>query len=92
MGQVVGSIARHRLEGQSWFGHNIETHIILRLGSLDTPMSSPELAHTWVSEAVYWFDIDGELPAYEKAFPADNEGVRSLFFHALYRHVRLHVL
>jgi hypothetical protein len=32
-------------------------------------MSSPELAHTWVSEAVDWFDIDRELPAYEKGIP-----------------------
>ena len=63
------SAALYRLEGQSWFGHSIETHIILRLGSLDTPLSSPELTHTWVSEAVDWFDIDGELPAYEKGIP-----------------------
>ena len=28
----------------------------------------------------------------KKAFPAGNEGAKSLFFHALYRHVRLHVL
>ena len=31
-------------------------------------------------------------PRMKKAFPAGNEGARSLFFHALYRHVRLHVL
>ena len=44
-------------------------HIILRLGSLDTPLSSQELAHTWVSDAVDWFDIDGMLPKYEKGVP-----------------------
>ena len=46
-----------------------KNHIILRLGSLDTPLSSQELAHTWVSDAVDWFDIDGMLPKYEKGVP-----------------------
>jgi hypothetical protein len=46
-----------------------KTDIILRLVSLDTPLSSQELAHTWVSDAVDWFDIDGMLPKYEKGVP-----------------------
>lgn len=46
-----------------------KTHIILRLGSLDTPLSSQELAHTWVCDAVDWFDIDGCLPKYNKGMP-----------------------
>ena len=59
----------HRCGTQIYAKRDNKTHIILRLGSLDTPLSSPELAHTWVSEAVDWFDIDGELPAYAKGIP-----------------------
>ncbi|MCB1647384.1 MAG: GFA family protein [Pseudomonadales bacterium] len=43
-----------------------KSNIILRLGSLDTPIPSDELAHTWVSHSVEWFDIDGDLPKYDK--------------------------
>ena len=39
-------------------------HVIVRLGSLDTPLDANEFAHTWMSHSVDWFDLDGNLPRY----------------------------
>ncbi|MGR5286394.1 GFA family protein [Vibrio maritimus] len=36
-------------------------HIILRLGSLDSDISSPERAHIWVSQKANWYNPDSEL-------------------------------
>ena len=37
-------------------------HVILGLGSLDTPLDANEVAHTWMSHSVDWFDLDGSFP------------------------------
>ena len=37
-------------------------HIILRLGSLDSEIDSPEKEHIWVSEKANWYCLNSQLP------------------------------
>ena len=41
-------------------------YVVLRLGSLDTPLPSREIAHTWMSERAHWFDLDADLARHEE--------------------------
>jgi len=36
------------------------SHIILRLGTLDSTPCSKEVAHIWLSQKAPWYDLDGE--------------------------------
>jgi len=38
------------------------SHIILRLGSLDSDVESVEKEHIWVSEKANWYSINSQLP------------------------------
>lgn len=42
-----------------------QSHIILRLGSLDTDPASKEVNHIWVSQKASWYDINSSLPQYQ---------------------------
>lgn len=42
------------------------SHIILRLGSLDSKIDSLEKEHIWVSEKADWYCINSQLPECEK--------------------------
>jgi hypothetical protein len=42
------------------------SHIILRLGSLDSDIESPERAHIWTSEKANWYCINSQLPEHEE--------------------------
>ncbi len=42
------------------------SHLILRLGSLDSDLYSPEKEHIWVSQKASWYCIDSKLPLREK--------------------------
>mgnify|MGYP000011004604 CR=1 FL=1 len=41
-------------------------HIILRLGSLDSDIESPEKAHIWVSEKANWYNIHTQIPEHDQ--------------------------
>ncbi len=41
-------------------------HIILRLGSVDSDLDSPEKEHIWVSQKANWYGIDSQLPQREE--------------------------
>lgn len=38
------------------------THIVLRLGTLDSDIGSSEKEHIWVSQKASWYFIDSHLP------------------------------
>lgn len=38
------------------------SHVILRLGSLDSDISAVEKQHIWVSQKANWFDIGSTIP------------------------------
>lgn len=38
------------------------THIILRLGSLDSDIGAVEKEHIWVSQKASWYSLDAKLP------------------------------
>jgi hypothetical protein len=38
-----------------------QEHIILRMGSLDSDVSSKEYAHIWLSDKASWYEINTEL-------------------------------
>lgn len=41
-------------------------YVVLRLGSLDTPLPGKEIAHTWMSERADWFDLDADLARHDE--------------------------
>ena len=59
----------HHCGTQVYAKRDGKNNIILRLGSLDSDIPGKELAHTWVSEKAQWYDLNAELPHYEKGFP-----------------------
>lgn len=42
------------------------SHIILRLGSLDSKIDSVEKEHIWVSQKADWYCLDSQLPEREE--------------------------
>lgn len=42
------------------------SHIVLRLGSVDSTLNSPEKEHIWVSDKANWYTINGQLPERDK--------------------------
>jgi len=38
------------------------SHVILRLGSLDSDIDSIEKEHIWVSQKASWYNLDSKLP------------------------------
>ena len=42
------------------------SHIILRLGSVDSELNSPEKEHIWVSQKANWYSINSKLPEREE--------------------------
>ncbi|MFT5593451.1 MAG: hypothetical protein ACI8SR_001832 [Oceanicoccus sp.] len=42
------------------------SHVILRLGSLDSDIYSQEKEHIWVSQKSNWYSINSELPEREE--------------------------
>ena len=44
-------------------------YVVLRLGSLDTPLSGKEIAHTWMSQRAEWFDLDSDAARYKENLP-----------------------
>jgi len=42
------------------------SHVILRLGSLDSEFNSSEKEHIWVSEKAGWYCINSQLPERDK--------------------------
>ncbi len=47
-------------------------NITLSLGSLDTNIPSKEFAHIWISDGASWYELNAELPLYEKSWRDGN--------------------
>jgi hypothetical protein len=45
-------------------------HVMLRLGCLDTPITSHSASHIWRSDCASWYDTKETLPEYPEAIPA----------------------
>ena len=65
------SIGKHRYFcsncGSQIYAKRQDTaHIILRLGSLDSEIDSPEKEHIWVSEKANWYCLNSQLPEREE--------------------------
>jgi hypothetical protein len=65
------SVGKHRYFcsncGTQVYAKRDETsHVILRLGSLDSKIDSLEKAHIWVSEKADWYCINSQLPEREQ--------------------------
>jgi hypothetical protein len=45
-------------------------HVMLRLGCLDTPITSHSASHIWRSDCASWYDPKETLPEYPEAIPA----------------------
>lgn len=46
-----------------------EKRRILRIASLDTPLTSKPAGHIWVSDQAWYFDFDDDLPKIPKGTP-----------------------
>jgi len=40
-------------------------HVILRLGSVDSELTTSEYAHIWLSEKANWYDLHSDLKEYQ---------------------------
>lgn len=47
-----------------------QSHIILRLGTLDDSPDAIERSHIWVSEKACWYDLNATLPQYSTTEPS----------------------
>ena len=41
-------------------------HVILRLGSLDTPIASKEKEHIWLAQKADWYTLNSRLPEHDE--------------------------
>ena len=49
-------------------------HVIMRLGSLDTPLDANDFAHNWMPHSVDSFNLDGDLPRYSEEMGGYAQG------------------
>jgi hypothetical protein len=42
------------------------SHVVLRLGTLDSDLEAQESKHIWVSQKANWYAITGDLPRHEQ--------------------------
>lgn len=80
LGSFESSLGKHRYfcsncGTQVYAQREGKKHVILRLGSLDTPLDANEVAHTWMSHSVDWFDLEGSFPRYPEEMRDFAQGV-----------------
>ena len=67
------SVNKHRYfcsncGSQIYAKRNNTSHVILRLGSLDSKINSLEKEHIWVSQKANWYSIHSQLPECEEFY------------------------